>query len=176
MSLSSRIKALEIQTRPMADKIARQKRRDFRQAQTGKFGMLQMMAFGLTAYEAREEIADGYGRNNYGPRDVILNSPHFDLEQAARRFQAFLDSDIEAAQLFALLQAHRVEGQAWCEIINRGGNEQESLAAALCLRMHEYCRKVWGREFEEYETYSKEAEEWLKRLDEQKYQFKADEA
>ncbi|HKS39371.1 MAG TPA: hypothetical protein VJX74_02070 [Blastocatellia bacterium] len=160
----------------MAEKIAREKRRDFRQGQTGKFGMLHMMAFGLTAAEARAEIADGYSRNNYGLRDVILNSQHFDLEQANTRFEAFLNSDLKAARLFDLLQAHRIEGRDWCEIIRETGSEQDSLAAALYLRMHEYCRKVWGHEFEEYETYSKEAEEWLKRLDEQKYQFKADEA
>lgn len=175
MNLSSRIKALEIQTRPMADKIAHEKKRDLRQGQTGRFGMLQLMAFGLTAFEAREEIASAYSRNHYGAMDVILNSPHFDLEQAARRFQAFLDSDVEAAQLFGLLQAHRVEGREWRETINTGGSEQESLAAALCLRMHEYCRKVWGHEFEEYERYSKEAVEWLKRLYEQQYQLKTDE-
>src|SRR6185503_17807542 len=103
MNLSSRVKALEVQAQPLAQ-LTRKREVDQWHEQGGRFGMMNLMAYGLTASEARSEIAAAYAGKGYGPRASFLACPHYFPEKTSAHFQAFLDSDSEAAQLFEQMQ------------------------------------------------------------------------
>lgn len=136
----------------MAAQLAREREKDRRHKLVGKFGMMDIMTWGFTAAEGREEIA--YAVSMHGLRDELLNSPHFDLQKADERFQAFLAFDSEAAQLYGLLKSHRREDKQWREIVGEDDSEAVSLAAAIYLRAQAYYVAVWPVEFAAYESYA----------------------